>query len=450
MIFWWAAIVSEMILRVLTHHRSSLTITARSDVTPAATWVAIDIAKRHHSVLIETPDGKHQRFRMASTQEDHQRLVGLLQGLPAPIRIAMEPTGDCHRTLAYRLLQEGFEVCLVSSVAGARYREAVFNSWDKNDPKDATVILALLKQGITLRYVDPLVAGHHGLQELSKTHYQISLARTRLQHSLMTHYLPLYFPEVERYFDGAHADWFARFMLRFPTAASIRALAYEAFHEEAWELVGRKVNKRAWLRELYDCALQSIGLPVAEDSIEVETFRLQLRRFQQFIEQRDALADQAHQLLSGRADYEALRSLPGIGPVLALTILAEGGDLRRFSHHRQFLKYCGLDLAKSQSGQYKGQERLSKRGNARLRFAFWFAATVAVRMRENSFRAKYERYVQVDPRDADRKRKALTAVAAKMARVAYGLVKHQTHYRCYFENALPRGSIPLRRAVGTS
>lgn len=145
-----------------------------------------------------------------------------------------------------------------------------------------------------------------------------------------------------------------------------------------------------------------------------------------------------------------MRSLPGIGPILALTILAEAGDLCRFAHHRQFLKYCGLDLAKCQSGQYKGQERLSKRGNARLRFAFWFAATIAVRMRENSFRAKYERYIQNDPTNADRKRKALTAVAAKMARVAYGLVKHQTHYRCYFETALPRGSIPFRRAVGTS
>lgn len=422
-------------------------MTANSHATPAATWVAIDIAKRHHAVLIETPDGKHQRFRMASTHEDHQRLVDLLHGLPAPVRIALEPTGDCHRTLAYRLLQEGFEVCLVSSVAGARYREAVFNSWDKNDPKDATVILALLKQGITLRYVDPVLAGHHGLQELSKTHYQISLARTRLQHSLLTHYLPLYFPEVERYFDGAHADWFARFMLRFPTAASVRALAYDAFKEEAWELVGRKVNKRTWLRELYDCALQSIGLPIAEESIEIQTFRLQLRRFQQLIEQRDALAEQAHTLLSGRADYEALRSLPGIGPVLALTILAEGGDLRRFAHHRQFLKYCGLDLAKSQSGQFKGQERLSKRGNARLRFAFWFAATVAVRMRENSFRAKYERYIQSDPRNADRKRKALTAVAAKMARVAYGLVKHQTHYRCYFETLYP---VDRFRSVGPS
>jgi len=425
-------------------------MTTHADTTSAATWVAIDIAKHHHAVLIETPDGKHQRFRMASTLQDHQRLVDLLRTLPAPTRVAMEPTGDYHRTLAYRLLREGFDVCLVSSVAGARYREAMFNSWDKNDPKDAGVILALLKQGITQRYVDPLQAGHHGLQELSKTHYQISLARTRLQHSLLTHYLPLYFPEVERFFSSSRADWFARFLLLFPTAASIRVRSFDDFQRAAWDAVGRKVNKRAWLRELYDRAQTSIGLPILDDSIEIETFRLQLSRYQMLIEQRDALSERAHVLLEGRADYEALRSLPGVGPILALTILAEGGDLHRFAHHRQFLKYCGLDLATAQSGQFKGHERLSKRGNARLRFAFWFAASIAVRMRENSFREKYARYIQSDPLNADRKRKAMTAVAAKMARVAYALVKHQTLYRCYAEDALPRGSIPLSRAVGTT
>ena len=425
-------------------------MTAPADATPVATWVAIDIAKRNHAVLIETPDGKQRRFRMASSVDGHQALVNLLRSLPAPVRIAMEPTGDCHRTLAYRLVSEGFDVCLVSSLAGARYRDMMFNSWDKNDPKDAGVILALLKQGMTMRYVDPLIAGHHGLQELSKTYYQISLARTRLQHALLTHYLPLYFPEMEGYFSTSHADWFARFMIRFPTAASVHRLDRETFRLEAWDLVGRKVNKTAWLNELYECAGRSIGLPITEDSLAISTFRLQLKRYQLLVEQRDALSIQAHQTLAGNSDYEVLRSLPGVGPIIALTILAEAGDMRRFAHHRQFLKYCGLDLAKSQSGEHRGQERLSKRGNARLRFAFWFAATIAVRMRENSFRQKYERYIQSDPKNADRKRKALTAVAAKMARVAYGLVKHQAPYRCYFETALPRGSIPLCRAVGTA
>ena len=99
-------------------------------------------------------------------------------------------------------------------------------------------------------------------------------------------------------------------------------------------MVGRKVNKRTWVRELYDAACTSIGLPVATDDVAIETFRLQLRRYQQLIEQRDTLAETAHRLLQGRPDYESLRSVPGIGLVLALTILAEGGDLRRFSHRR--------------------------------------------------------------------------------------------------------------------
>ena len=122
-------------------------------------------------------------------------------------------------------------------------------------------------------------------------------------------------------------------------------------------------------------------------------------------------------------------------------------DLRRFHHHRQFLKYCGLDLAKSQSGQSRGKETLSKRGNKRLRMVFWLAGLRAIHLRENEFRNKYQRYLSSNPLDADRKRKALTAIAAKMARVAYAVVKNGTDYQPFFEQRLPSGSIPLTRAV---
>ena len=53
----WAVNVVEFILRVLTR-LGSTTMTAPADATPVATWVAIDIAKRNHAVLIETPDGR--------------------------------------------------------------------------------------------------------------------------------------------------------------------------------------------------------------------------------------------------------------------------------------------------------------------------------------------------------------------------------------------------------
>jgi hypothetical protein len=58
--------------------------------------------------------------------------------------------------------------------------------------------------------------------------------------------------------------------------------------------------------------------------------------------------------------------------------------------------------------------------------------------------------VSINPPDADLKRKALTAVAAKMACVAYAIIKRDLPYRRFFEQSLPCGPIPLRRAVGAS
>jgi transposase len=418
-----------------------------SDCTASLNLVAIDIAKDWNAVLVREGAGSRRSFKVANRLADHDRLVAYLKSLGGRIRAAFEPTGDYHRPLAYRLLAEGFEVVMVSSVALARIREARFGTWDKNDPKDAQVILFMLEQNMVQVYYDPLLAGTHDLQELANTYFQITLARMRLQHSLMLHYIPLYFPEFTRYWNSTRSEWFIRFLLRFPTARAIRMLDFETFSREAWDLIGRKVAKRAWLAETYAMAVESIGLPVSVESAAIEMFRLQLSRYLDLTAQRKQLDQQAQQMLATNADFQRLQSLPGIGAVMALTILAEAGDVRRFGHHRQFLKYCGLDLAKIQSGQSRGHEKLSKRGNKRLRMVFWMAALRAVHMRENAFRDKYERYLADDSFDADRKRKALTAVAAKMARVVYAVIKTGTDYQRFFELQVPGGSIPLARAV---
>lgn len=68
-------------------------------------------------------------------------------------------------------------------------------------------------------------------------------------------------------------------------------------------------------------------------------------------------------------------------------------------------------------------------------------------MRENSFRDKYARYTKADPGDPDRKHKVLCAVAAKVARVAHGLIRSGTDYRPYFEALPPSGAL---RSLGLS
>jgi len=213
--------------------------------TAAANLVAIDIAKEWNIALIQEPSGRRQSFKFANRSADHNEFVAYLHSLSGPVQVGLEPTGDYHRTIAYRLLTEGFQVVSISSLALARFREARFGTWDKNDPKDAQVMLAMMAQGLVQVYWDPLFAGSHDWQELSNTYFQITLARTRLQHSLLLHHLPIYFPEFTRYWYSTRSEWFIRFLLRFPTPAAVRALDHDSFIAEAWDLVGRKVSKRA-------------------------------------------------------------------------------------------------------------------------------------------------------------------------------------------------------------
>lgn len=418
-------------------------------ITPSgAVLVALDIAKARNEVLIEFPDRQRRRkLSIHNTRDDHDRLIGLLAETGKTVVCGFEATGNYHRPIAWRLIQAGFDVRLVSSMAAARTREALHNSWDKNDPKDAQVILHMLRIGATQHYHNPLVAGINDVQELSKTHEAISRSKTEILHRIQTHYLPLYFPEVERFRQNSRSDWFFAFLEMFPTPASITVMDQTAFIKSAWEVVGRKVAKATLLADIYQTARASIALPIPLDAPALTMFRMVLAEIRSLIRQRDMIEKMADAMLAQSADYQQLRKIPGIGPINALSVIAEAGDIRRFGHHRQFLKFCGLDLSTHQSGTFRGRTKLSKYGNARLRRTLWLAAQVAIRQRENSFRDKFERYIARDRDDPDLRRKALTAITAKMARVVHAVVKNGSDYRPFFEGPVPGGRTPLRAAV---
>jgi Transposase len=116
-------------------------MTPLSSTASPTMWVAIDIAKVHNQVLVEFPGGRRRPFRMANALADFSKLGVSLAGSGCTCRIAFEATGDYHRPLAYFLQAHGFSLSLVSSIAVARTRDALYNSWDKNDPKDVQVIL---------------------------------------------------------------------------------------------------------------------------------------------------------------------------------------------------------------------------------------------------------------------------------------------------------------------
>lgn len=115
------------------------------------------------------------------------RLIAILREYVRPVRIGFEVTGNYHRVLMYHLGVAGLDVKLVLSVALARTREALHNSWDKNDPKGAQVILHMLQIGAVQIFQNSMVAGTNDIQELSKTDDAVSRAKTELRHRILTH-----------------------------------------------------------------------------------------------------------------------------------------------------------------------------------------------------------------------------------------------------------------------
>ena len=197
--------------------------------------------------------------------------------------------------------------------------------------------------------------------------------------------------------------------------------------------VGRKVTKKRFFTNIYETSKTSVGLPVGPVSDAVGMFHLVLGKGRGLIAPRNQIEARAVELLKDLADYQLLTSVPGIGPINALTILAEAGELRRFTHHRPFLKFCGMGLATIQSGTFRGQTKLSKYGNARLRRTLWMAGQVATLQNTNGFRDKFERYIAKDRHDTYLRSKAYTAIAAKMARTVHGIIKNGEPYRPFFE-----------------
>lgn len=78
-----------------------------------------------------------------------------------------------------------------------------------------------------------MLYGTNDLQELSKTHDIVSCSKTELWHRILTHYLPLYWPEVERFHRSSRSDWFFAFLERYPSPHFISSMGRDAFIADA-------------------------------------------------------------------------------------------------------------------------------------------------------------------------------------------------------------------------
>lgn len=115
-----------------------------------------------------------------------------------------------------------------------------------------------------------------------------------------------------------------------------------------------------------------------------------------------------------------LRSVPGIGRILALIILYEMHTVERFPKVGNFLSYARLVKCASESAGKKYGTSGNKIGNAHLRWAFGEAACLFLRNNPDGQRF-HQRLVSKHG-----KAKALSIIAQKLGRAVYIMLKRNT------------------------
>jgi transposase len=120
-----------------------------------------------------------------------------------------------------------------------------------------------------------------------------------------------------------------------------------------------------------------------------------------------------------RKDYQALKTVSGIGEVLALTIALETGDVGRFESPGNFASYARTVGSRRESNGKKKGEGNTKCGNKHLAWAFIEAAHFAVR-----YDAVIKRWYQKKCASGLAV-VAIKAVAHKLARACYHVMKNR-------------------------
>lgn len=92
-----------------------------------------------------------------------------------------------------------------------------------------------------------------------------------------------------------------------------------------------------------------------------------------------------------KPEQKLLQTIPGVGPITAVSFIAEVVDIKRFQHPKQLVAFIGLDSRVHQSGtSVHGKGYISKRGNKILRTRLYNAASVAV-LRPNMFQSFFQK-----------------------------------------------------------
>ncbi|MGH7337005.1 MAG: IS110 family transposase, partial [Myxococcota bacterium] len=339
--------------------------------------VGVDIGADRHVVAI-CAEGRLEAQRrvlpIANTRAGFSELDRWL-GRQGPIeRIVLESSGHYWMPLASHLVAAGHPVALINPLS-AKYFAKRRLERAKSDPADARTLAAL---GMVDRppVREPLLGAE--AREAARFAMRLVEEQARVCQRILR-LVDLGFPELAEAFDDPSCKTALALLKVAPTAreAARRKIATLA---RANQGRGQRALGPKRAAAIHQAAQASIAVRELDAQI---AFQMRL-----LIEQHELLErqiEQAERRVAGLLDSELarrLQTIPGVGPASAAALIAEIGDIRRFSEFDKIVAFAGVHAAEKSSGK-KGQDpetswHMAKTGSPYLRAALYRIAVVGL------------------------------------------------------------------------
>ena len=394
------------------------------DASGFAYVVGIDMGSQAYVYSVLQPDKRPvgKPTELANNRAGFEQLHGCLRQLgvaPERVLIGLEATSRYSENLYQFLSEQGYPLCLLHPRQTHQFAQQR-GLRAKTDRLDATTIARLLLSGEARRgYVpDELIATY---REVARLHSQLADDSARYQNQIQA-LLVVLFPEFVQVTARPCRPTALALLKRYPSAQAIVEALVEALTATLRALAPRHYG-RPTAQALVRLASQSAasGLATGARSLSLHVLCDQLEHTLANLAQVEHELDQ---LLDRDQGASNLKSTPEFGRKTVAVLRAELGDVTRFQRVDQVVAYVGLDLQVRQSGQWKGQVKLSKRGSGRVRRVLYMAALRSIRLPASAFGAYYRRLIGRGMKARD----ALMAVMRKMLIVAYHLLRSNETY----------------------
>lgn len=391
--------------------------------------VGIDVSKRKSTVAVLRPGGEvvAKPFDVPHLSSDFQSLVELIKSFDGETRIVMECTGRYYEPVARKLSNAGF---FVSAVNPQIIRN--FQGQDnplrkvKTDKADSVKIARYtLDSWANLKQYNLMDEIRSQLKIMNRQFDFYMKQKTAMKNNLIS-LIDQTYPGANTYFDSpAREDGSQKwvdFLDTYWHVDCVRKMSLTAFidHYQRWCSRNKYNFSRSKAEEIYGKAMELIPV-LPKDCFTkciIKQATEQLNTASQTVERLRSLMNET---ASHLPEYPVVMAMRGVGPSLGPQLMAEIGDVTRFTHKGAITAFAGVDPGVNDSGDYSQKSvHASKHGSPALRKTLFQIMDVLIKTKPDD-----AVYLFMDKKRAQGKPYYvyMTAGANKFLRIYYGRVK---------------------------